>query len=138
MTDELYRKLTRLKRIEMELTSIRVDIEELETHLLPSAIRYDKDAVQVSPDDNISKVLATIADLETKYNSKYAEYNLEMRRLSCLLDQLEPQQSIVMKYKYIKQMKISDIADKLNYSEQNIFRINRIAVKNLEELIKSV
>lgn len=138
MTDELYRTLTKHKLIELQLVSIRVDIEELQTHLLPSAIRYDKDAVQTScAGDGVSKILATIADLESKYDKKCIDYNNAIVELSTILDQLDPQQSIVMKYKYIKQMRASEIAEELSYSEQNIFRLNRIAIRNLEDIIKN-
>lgn len=52
------------QRAESRLRRLVDQREELEVSLGPSAIRYDRDVVQTTPEDHVTEILAKLADLD--------------------------------------------------------------------------
>lgn len=52
------------QRAESRLRRLVDQREELEVSLGPSAIRYDRDVVQTTPEDHVTEILAKIGDLD--------------------------------------------------------------------------
>ena len=61
---EIWAFLKEVRKEQEEITQLKALIQEKELTLLPRAITYDKDKVQVSPEDFYSKTCAIISDLE--------------------------------------------------------------------------
>ena len=52
------------QRAELRLRRLVDQREELEVSLGPSAIRYDRDVVQTTPEDHVTEILAKLGDLD--------------------------------------------------------------------------
>ena len=61
---EIWQFFKDVRKEQEEITQLRALIQEKELTLLPRAITYDKDKVQVSLDDLFTKTCAIISDLE--------------------------------------------------------------------------
>jgi hypothetical protein len=83
----MVRELLQSVRAEkLEIVILREQIEELKMSLLPGAIRYDKDKVQTSPDDQMSAVMEKVDDYERKLK----------HRLLSLLDKQSQASELIM------------------------------------------
>ena len=69
MNKQTYNYLNSVRVLHWRWLRLKARHDELESCLLPAAIRYDKDKVQTSPDDTISKIVAEIAELESQMNA---------------------------------------------------------------------
>lgn len=139
MTNDLLIILTKPYKIKMELDELSLQIEDLESKLLPSGIRYDKDSVQTSPEDPMLKTLTVVADLKNMYSKKLNLYTAAQMDTVRLINTLEkPEERLVLKHKYIEGMEYSEIAHKMGYSEEWVYKTRRSAIDYLEGLIKTV
>ena len=64
MNRQAYIFLNSARVLHWEWLRLKAKHDELESCLLPAAIRYDKDKVQSSPEDPMSKVVAEVMELE--------------------------------------------------------------------------
>ena len=78
--------------------------------------------------------------LESNYNFKLNNSanlidHIECPFLITAIEQLTPKQKLILKYIYIDNLKINEVAKMLNHSPQNISKINRIALKRIKEFV---
>lgn len=130
-----YLQSIRSKR--MEIKHLNDMLEELQTSLLPSGIRYDKVNVQhsVNPDPNLdvlekigkyeAKIRANLAELLEDYNAAY-EMIMELER---------PEHRQVLYLYYLRSERITweTIAQEMKYSEQRIYQLHNEAIDILEQ-----
>ena len=64
MNRQAYEFLNSARVLHWKWLRLKAKHDELESCLLPAAIRYDKDKVQTSPEDPMSKIVAEINELE--------------------------------------------------------------------------
>lgn len=109
-----------------EIAELQERIADLRASLLPSAIRYDKDAVQTSTSDVITDKMIKIAEydalLEKKIAGLYARRARAQKLIDLLPDSLERQ---VLSIYFLSDGRptMEQVAGKLNYSVQHTFRI---------------
>lgn len=109
-----------------EIAELQERIADLRASLLPSAIRYDKDAVQTSTSDVITDKMIKIAEydalLEKKIVGLYARRAKAQKLIDLLPDSLERQ---VLSIYFLSDGRptMEQVAGKLNYSVQHTFRI---------------
>ena len=109
-----------------EIAELEERIADLRASLLPSAIRYDKDAVQTSVSDTITDKMIKIAEydalLEKKIAGLYARRARAQKLIDLLPDSLERQ---VLSIYFLSDDRptMEQVAGKLNYSVQHTFRI---------------
>lgn len=109
-----------------EIAELEERIADLRASLLPSAIRYDKDAVQTSTSDVITDKMIKIAEydalLEKKIAGLYARRARAQKLIDLLPDSLERQ---VLSIYFLSDGRptMEQVAGKLNYSVQHTFRI---------------
>lgn len=109
-----------------EIAELQERIADLRASLLPSAIRYDKDAVQTSASDVITDKMIKIAEydalLEKKIAGLYARRARAQKLIDLLPDSLERQ---VLSIYFLSDGRptMEQVAGKLNYSVQHTFRI---------------
>ena len=60
---------SQIRKEQYEIEHLKRMISNAEAGLLPSGIRYDKDKVQTSPQDTMSKVIAKAVDMQRKRKS---------------------------------------------------------------------
>ena len=138
MTAKEFLQSIRMERMEVDHMSDM--LEELRTSLLPSAIRYDKIDVQVSlPDDPMAETFAKIEEIETQIRDHLTgmmdKYNQAVA-LVLQLEKSEHRQVLQAYYLDPAHPKWQQVADRLGYSEQHIFRLHNDAIEQLEKDFK--
>ena len=137
MTDRVYRLLTAPRQTRIRIKSAEAQLEEmLEAAKAPSAIRYDKDKVQTSPDpDPLAGLMARCDEMERDIialKRQEAEQCDAIREQCQYLSDLE---SAVICMYYIGMARVEEIAEKLNYSASTVYTVRRIAQRKLEKMI---
>ena len=120
----------------MEVDYLLDMVEELRTSLLPSGINYDKINVQTSPDsDPMLDVLEKIEKYENKIKEHLQglleNYN-NASQLIMMLEKPEHRQVLCLYYLDKSRLKWSDVAARMNYSEQRIYQFHNEAITILE------
>lgn len=124
-TKEFFKQIRREYK---EIQHLEEAIERQHMKLLPQAIRYDKDHVQVSPEDTISETLAAIADQANKLEK--LKFALEIRRCRAydmIAALTRSDEREVMRLYYMEPKmngslrKWKDVAEDMGYSVQNIY-----------------
>lgn len=123
MNRQAYEFLNSARVLHWQWLRLKAKHDELESCLLPAAIRYDKDKVQSSPEDAISKIVAEINALETKM--KIVQMNKarridEIDRAISSIESDEERTALTMRY--INRISVPDIAEAMGYSEQRIYQ----------------
>lgn len=96
--------------------------DELETCLLPAAIRYDKDKVQTSPDDQMSKICAEIHELELEMARVQRKKFIQIEKIEKAVNALADEERTALTMRYINRVSVSAIAEAMGYSEQRIYQ----------------
>ena len=103
----------------------------------PSAIRYDKDKVQASPDpDPLAGLMARCDEMEREIialKKQEVEQCDEIRKKCQYLPELE---STVICMYYIGMIRVEKIAEDLHYSAQSIYKIRRLAQSRLAGILE--
>lgn len=117
-----------------EIAELQERIADLRASLLPSAIRYDKDAVQTSTSDVITDKMIKIAEydalLEKKIAGLYARRARAQKLIDLLPDSLERQ---VLSIYFLSDGRptMEQVAGKLNYSFPHTYRVYKSALEHL-------
>lgn len=123
MNKQTYNYLNSVRVLHWRWLRLKARHDELESCLLPAAIRYDKDKVQSSPEDTISKIVAEISLLETKMNEVQiakAERIDEIYKAIASLQSDEERTALTMRY--INRVPVADIAEAMGYSVKRIYQ----------------
>lgn len=130
MNRGVYEFLNSVRTYDLQLMRLATQKRALEMCLLPSGIRYDKDKVQTSPEDQLSKICADIDRINCEMahiGIKKAQRIVEIEKI---IDELpEEEQKIVMTLCYIEHKSIQGIADKLGYSTDWVYKKRRKATE---------
>lgn len=130
---------TFLRQIRLERTEIRIlerKIREKQYELLPGAIRYDTDKVNVTPEDRFSETIAEIADYEDRLK-KYVRklVGRQTRALKAIARIQSPEQRLVLEEYYLSPDNPTwdKVADRLSYSRRAVLNYHGEALKNLNK-----
>ena len=136
MKSEVYNFLNSIRVFDLQLLRLQSQKRALETCLLPSGIRYDKDKVMSSPEDQLSKICGEINEIEVKMADiayKKAKRIVDVEKVINKLS--EEEYKTVLTLCYIDHMSITDIADRLGYSSDWVYKKRRKATDELERFI---
>lgn len=136
MTDKLYERLTEAKRIKECIQEQNARKESLLYGLLPSGIAYDKDKVQTSPDDTLSKTMAKVSEIDDYIKELDIKYQAACEHVMSLFDNIEctTYKCVMIKW-YIGGQRAESIADAMGYTPDGIYRIHRRMCKVLEPYV---
>lgn len=124
--------MMQVRRIELRIRRITLQIEELEASLLPQGIRYDKDKVQTSPEDTLSKITAKISVLEKLRTQLVWERRLLLLEIQDALDRLDNEnEQIVLEAYYLSRMSMREIAEMINYSVSYTYRLRTLGLQRI-------
>ena len=138
MTDNVYKFLNAPHRKRMEIRRKEKVIEELRFSLLPRAIQYDADKVQSSPEDQLSKMMARISELEDDIKRLKVEHSKLIIKVSNEIEKLDDDiQKIVLIEWYINKTHIQNIMKDVGCSERSVYRHKREGVKKLRQIINN-
>lgn len=139
-TNELKDFLRAIRSDQKEIAHLRQMVAELEAELLPQAIRYDRDKVQVSPDEKFSTLCAKIADYEEELGKSIAElYGRKLYAEQLIKKLSDPKEREVLRYYYLttengQNLTWNQVAIRMNYFERHVKRIHGNALVNLAKL----
>lgn len=136
MTDKLYKRLTALVILEQKIRRAEIELEEFYSLIGGlTAIRYDKDRVQTSLEDVLSKNMAQLDEMQRRLNELRSQVPVVMESVTGLINKLEDEKGkTILYYRFISNVKFDVIANKMGYSRQNIYRIYGESIKNLERI----
>ena len=127
---EIHRLKRMTQRLEHKIETLRHRAEGLK------GITYDKDKVQTSPEDPMSKICAEISEIDNEIYCISICKADKIRELSNTIHNLErPEERTVLTLYFIEHIKIKEIAKRMNYTENGIYGIRRKACNNIVKYI---
>lgn len=128
-------KQVRKERYEIE--HLKELINTAKTGLLPSGIRYDRDKIQTSPDDAMSKVMAKAVDMQRELENSIAELQERHIRTEQLITRLDnSDEREVLRYYYLDSnngvpLTWEQVAIRMNFAVRHVHRIHDRALVDL-------
>lgn len=127
--------MRQVRQIELKIRRLTLQIEELESCLLPQGIRYDRDKVQTSPEDVLPKIAGKIQELEKQRTQLARERALLLLEIQDALDQLESEpERIVLEAYYLSRMSMREISDMIGYSIRQAYRLRTAGLQKLAHI----
>lgn len=124
MNKQAYQFLNSARILHWEWLRLKAKHDELETCLLPAAIRYDKDKVQISPDDSMSKIISEINDLEVEMAKIQKRKSEQIEKIYKEISRLaSDEQRTALTMRYINRIAVTDIAEAMGYAEPTIYKL---------------
>lgn len=130
----VYDYLGRIRALERLILRKTLQRDELQSCLLPRAIRYDTDKVQSSPGDVLLEVAAAVLDLDREIEQLACEKARLIRDISRAIDLLDDDmEKLVLTAYYICRTPIRKIADEVHYSRSQTYNYYRAGLIHLSE-----
>jgi hypothetical protein len=126
-----------IRKEQLEIIHLGKMIEREELTLLPKAIRYDTDKVQLSPDDILVRSAAEIADMKEELQRSIVVLKEKKAKAESVLMNLDnSDEREVMRWYYMdsdgsRLLKWEDVAEKMNYNKRWVLKIHGRALSNL-------
>ena len=124
MTDILkFLKQIRTKR--RELGILENSIQEMRFMLMPSAIRYDLDKVQTSPEDRLSQSVADLVAVELRQKRQIERLMSDIAKAEKLIETMPtPEYRELIRLRYVsgglKLMTWEQVAEQMGYSADHV------------------
>ena len=139
MNRETYAYLNQVRSIQKRLEERKMQLEFLESKLMPGALRYDTPKVQTSPSDQMSTVGAEIFDVQKEIDALSDTLISQLHDIEGAIDQLDNEmERTVLKMYYLSCVNVPDIAKVLEYSEQGVYTLRRRGSKKIEKSFKNI
>lgn len=123
MNKDAYEFLNSARVLHWQWLRIKAKHDELESCLLPAAIRYDKDKVQTSPDDAISRILAEVNDLEKEMDRLQLLKAQRIEEIYKAINELPSnEERTVLMMRFISRIPVREIANAMGYAEPTIYK----------------
>ena len=130
-----------IRKEQLEINHLAEMIQHEELTLLPKAVTYDKDKVQMSPEDILARSAAEIVEMQEELGRSIMILKRKKAGAEAMIIKLEnSDEREVMRYYYLDSIKgrlfrWDDVADKMHKDRRQIFRIHGNALKNLSQTI---
>lgn len=136
--EDTYAFLQQIRRKETEIRRKQLQHDELQSCLLPGAIRYDVDKVQSTPEDPMGKIFAELDDLERQIADLKAEKARLINVIAEAIEQLADEfEKTVLAEFYIGRRSMGDVAKAIDYSPRRAYYFRKQGVIHLDEIRKS-
>lgn len=129
-----------VRKTQIEIKHIMRLIEREELTLLPKAIRYDRDKVQITPEDILARSAAEIADMHEELSKSFIMLRNKMGYAESLIAKLDDtDEREVLRYYYLDSsgtgglMTWAEVAEVMGYNERTIYRLHGSALVHLAE-----
>lgn len=120
------------RHIRGEIRRKQLRVEELETILMPNAIRYDIEKVQHEPTDNLADIVAEIAEVKKKIERLKNELMKVQGAIDKRIRTLTSEgQQKVMYCRYIRCLSQNQTAERLGISRESVNQFERKAFRKL-------
>ena len=139
MNKTAYEFLNSARVLHWQWLRLKAKHDELESCLLPAAIRYDKDKVQTSPDDPMSKVVAEIMELEKEMKRVQLLKSKQITKIDKAISALESdEERTALTMRYINRIPVVDIAEAMGYSAPHIYRFMNQGGDKISKMIRMI
>lgn len=133
---ETYEMLNRIRVLERRIRRLMIWRDELQASLLPGAVRYDTDPVQVSPEDHIGDIAARVADLDVEIKQLQRQKARLVYTIGDAIEGLDNEvEKTVLSAFYVGRMPMTDVAEIVHYGLSRTYDIRRAAVEHLGLMI---
>ena len=128
-----------IRKEQNEIAHLAMLIQQEETMLLPKAIVYDKDKVQVSPEDKFSDICARISNMQEELGESIVKLKAKQMTAERMIRNLsDPDEREVMRWYYMtlydnRPLTWQDVAIRMNYYRRHVIRIHGNALAHLVE-----
>lgn len=124
MNRQAYVFLNSVRVLHWEYLRLKAKHDELESCLLPAAIRYDKDKVQTSPEDPMCKIISEILELEKEMKRVQLNKSIQIEKIDKAISSLQAdEQRTALTMRYINRIPVSQIAEEMGYAEPTIYKL---------------
>lgn len=132
MKKEAYEFLNSVRVMHWHYLRMKAKHDELQSCLLPSGIRYDKDKVMTTPDDSVSRICAQIADLERMMSGILIAKAKRINAIEKSISALESEEErTALTLRFINRKPVSEIAIEMGFSEPSVYRFMNEGSKHL-------
>ena len=139
MNKEVYTFLNSARTLHWQWLRLKAKHDELEYALLPGAIRYDKDKVQSSPDDQMSKIVSEIFDLEAEMRRIQIRKLNQINKIDKAISSIDSDESrTALTMRYINRIPVPTIAHEMGYAESTIYKFMDQGGEQISLYLKSV
>lgn len=123
MNRQAYIFLNSVRVLHLEWLRLKAKHDELESCLLPAAIRYDKDKVQTSPSDPMSKIVSEVMELESEMKRVQYNKSRQIAKIDKAISSLESaEERTALSMRYINRVPVAKIAKDMGYSEKRVYQ----------------
>ncbi len=123
MNRQAYIFLNSVRVLHLEWLRLKAKHDELESCLLPAAIRYDKDKVQTSPSDPMSKIVSEVMELESEMKRVQYNKSKQIAKIDKAISSLESaEERTALSMRYINRVPVAKIAKDMGYSEKRVYQ----------------
>ncbi len=137
MNKQAYTFLNSSRVLQWQWLRLKARHDELKSCLLPAGIRYDKEKIQVMPEDKFTEVMALVLDLEKRMNELQLKRVEQINKINDALLKIpydEARTALTMRF--ISRTSVAEIAKEMGYAEPSIYKfLNQGAdwiVQNIE------
>jgi DNA-directed RNA polymerase specialized sigma24 family protein len=135
---DVYTFLYQVQVKDDEINRCIIQRDALVSCLMPAGMRYDKDKVQTSPDDQLGEIGARIADIDTYIRRLQREKAHAIIEISDAVNRLESKyEKLVLLRFYITGMSVRQIADMMHYSMRQVYYYKKQGAQNLLAILES-
>jgi DNA-directed RNA polymerase specialized sigma subunit len=137
MNREAYVFLNSARVLHYQYLRLKAKRDELKSCLLPGAIRYDKDKVQKSKEDLMSKIISEIKDLEAEMAKVQHNKQIQIEKICIAISRLESEEEkTALTMRYVNRIPVKKIAEEMGYSEPTIYRFMTQGAEKMIKIIK--
>ena len=124
MNRQAYEFLNSARVLHWQWLRLKAKHDELESCLLPAAIRYDKDKVQASPEDPMCKIVTEVMELEKEMKRIQISKARQIAKIDQAISSLESdEQRTALTMRYVNRIPVTDIAEAMGYAEPTIYKL---------------
>lgn len=126
---ELYKRLNKVRDLDVDLRIVGMKIERLEGCLQGHAIRYDSDKVQTSPADPVAEVMGDLEILLKQQDRLRVAMTRAVADVADLIGHLsDNRQTLILHYRYTAGLPWPIVADRVHLSERHVYRLHDAAI----------
>lgn len=139
MNREAYRFLNSARVLHWRYIRIKSKHDELESCLYPAGIRYDREKVQTSPDDSISRIVAEINELENEMAQIQKAKSEQIEKIDSAIRSLSSDaHKTALSMRFINRKSVADIASEMGYAESTIYKFMDEGAAQIIKSIKNI
>lgn len=139
MNRQAYEFLNSARVLHWQWLRLKAKHDELESCLLPAAIRYDKDKVQSSPEDPMSKIVTEVLELEKEMKEIQLKKSKQISRIDKAISSLESdEERTALTMRYVNRIPVTDIAEAMGYAEPTIYKFMNQGGEQIAKSIRNI